>query len=81
MRKSVTNIYQIDDVKKMVKEVLREEKVTTTDDLVSLKNAILHELQGIRENQELITGYKDQIEDHDLRIGHIEKHLHLAQPE
>jgi len=94
MRKTVTNFYDVDDVKKMMKDVLRDEKVVTKDDLqqelskyatkddlVSFKDTILHELQAIRDNQELITGYKDQIENHDVRIEHIEKHLHLAQPD
>lgn len=80
MRKSVTNLYHIDDMRALIKNVLKEEKVATTDNLVTFKDEILHELQAIRDNQELITGYKDQIENHDLRIEHIEKHLHLAQP-
>lgn len=103
MRKSVTNFYNVDDMKKLVKNVLKEEKVATKDDLknfatkddlkqefskyatkddlIGFKDTILHELQAIRDNQELITDYKDQIENHDVRIEHIEKHLHLAQPE
>ena len=112
MRKSVTNFYHIDDMKGLIKTVLKEERVATKDDLVNFatkddlkdfvtkddlkqefskyatkndligfKDTILHELQAIRDNQELITNYKDQIEDHDFRIEHIEKHLHLAQPE
>lgn len=78
----------------LIKDVLKKEKVVTKDDLdqalskyatkddlVSFKDTILHELQAIRENQELLTNYKDQIENHDVRIEHIEKHLHLAQPD
>ena len=102
MRKSVTNFYDVDDVKKMMKDVLRDENVATKedlkgfatkddlqqelskyatkDDLIGFKDTILHELQAIRDNQELITGYKDQIENHDLRIEHIEKHLHVTPP-
>lgn len=100
MRKSVTNFYNVDDMKGLVKDVLKKEKVATKDDLVnfatkdelksvkdelkelviSFKDAILHELQGIREGMELLTNYKDQIENHDVRIEHIEKHLHLTPP-
>lgn len=87
----MTNLYHIDDMRGLIKDVLKKEKVITQDDLdrslskyatkddiIGFKDTILHELQAIRDNQELITGYKDQIEDHDLRIEHIEKHLHLA---
>jgi len=86
MRKSVTNIYHIDDMRGLIRDVLKKEKVVTQDDLnqalskyatkddlISFKDAILHELQGIWDNQELITGYKDQIENHDIRKEHIEK--------
>ena len=87
----MTNIYHIDDMKGLIKTVLKEERVATKDELksvkdelkeliISFKDNILHELQAIRDNQELITGYKDQIENHDLRIEHIEKHLHVTPP-
>lgn len=90
MRKSVTNFYDVDDVKKMMKDVLRDENVATKDDLkgfatkdelVSFKDEILHEIKAMRDENTLLTGYKDQIENHDVRIEHIEKHLHLAQPD
>lgn len=48
------------------------------DDLVNFKDEILKEIRDMRADNILLTGYKDQIEDHDLRIEHIEKHLHLA---
>lgn len=78
MRKSVTNLYHIDDMRALIKNVLREEKVATTDNLVTFKDEILTEIKAMRDENTLLTGYKDQIEDHDLRIEHIEKHLHLA---
>jgi hypothetical protein len=64
-----------------------EEKFATKDDLkafatkidlVDFKDAILHEIKGLREDVTLVTGYKDEIEDHDIRINRIEKHLHLT---
>jgi predicted CopG family antitoxin len=60
------------DIKNLKKEF------ATKDDLVSFKDVILHELQGIRTDMDILTGYKDEIEDHDVRITHLEKHLHIT---
>ncbi|MFH0749772.1 MAG: hypothetical protein V1917_02535 [Candidatus Gottesmanbacteria bacterium] len=94
----MTNLYHIDDMKKLIKNVLKEERVATKDDLkgfatkddlknyankddlISFKDEILHELQGIRVDMDILTEYKDQIEDHDVRIERLEKHPHLTQP-
>jgi hypothetical protein len=56
MKKSVTNFYNVDDMKTLVKDVLKKEKVATKDDLVSFKDEILHELQGIRTDMDILTG-------------------------
>ncbi|OGG23720.1 hypothetical protein A3A79_00745 [Candidatus Gottesmanbacteria bacterium RIFCSPLOWO2_01_FULL_43_11b] len=60
-------------MKKMVRDVLREEKVPSKDDIVTFKDAILKELKDMREEITLIVGYKDQIEDHEDRIDRLEK--------
>lgn len=137
MRKSVYTTYEIDDVKKLVKDVLKEQKVVTKDDLkdfvkkddlkkalapyatkediekfvtteelekileqyptkedlkqalekteksltntvTEFKDAILHEIKGMREESTVVTGYKDQLEDHEERIDKLE---HVAFPQ
>lgn len=65
-----------------------EEKFATKEDLkthetkykeivVSFKDEILHEIKAMREELTIITGYKDQIEDHEARIETIEKRLQI----
>ena len=73
MKRTVYNHYDVDDMKKMVRDVLREEKVRSKDDIVTFKDAILKELKDMREEITLIVGYKDQIEDHEDRIDRLEK--------
>jgi len=66
-----------DDLKKFAtKDDLK--KYATRDDLIDFKDEILHELQGIRTDMDILTGYKDEIEDHDVRIERLEKHLHIT---
>lgn len=90
MKRTIYNHYDIDDIKKMILDALQSygavnkkdlDNYSTKKDMIDFKDTILQELKTIRDNQELITGYKDQIEEHDVRIEHIEKHLHLAQPD
>ena len=50
-----------------------EEKFATKNDIVSFKDAILSEIQKMRDELVLIIGYKDQIEDHDTRIEKLER--------
>ncbi|EKE13989.1 MAG: hypothetical protein ACD_12C00724G0011 [uncultured bacterium] len=44
----------------------------TRDDLVNFKDSILSEIIKLREDIEVVIGYRDQIEDHDQRIGKLE---------
>ena len=45
--------------------------------VISFKDDILHEIKAMREELAIITGYKDQIEDHEFRIETIEKKLQM----
>lgn len=45
------------------------------EDLLDFKDEILSEVQKLREDVNVVTGYKDQIEDHETRIGKLEKVL------
>ena len=61
-----------DDLDKLVsKNVFDQFK----DRILTLLDKVLGELKAIREEQTIITGYKDQIENHDTRIDKLEEVL------
>ena len=47
-------------------------KFATKDDLINFKDSILSEIIKLREDMEVIIGYRDLIEDHDKRIEKLE---------
>lgn len=49
-----------------------KEIFATKEDLVNFKDAILHEILAMREQLSIVIGYRDQIEDHEIRIEKIE---------
>ena len=57
-------------------EVKREIK-SLKDLIIEFKDAILHEIKGLREEVAIVGGHKDQIEDHEVRIEIIEKRLSI----
>ncbi len=59
----------------VTKNDLKSEAKSLKDLIVEFKDAILHEIQGLREDVAIVTGYKDQIEDHETRIDTLEKKL------
>lgn len=82
-------------IKQIVRDVLREEKVVTEPDLkhaleefknefknivIGFKDEILKEIQNLRVDVTIVTGYKDQIEDHEDRITKLEKHPAISTP-
>ena len=44
----------------------------TRDDLVNFKDSILTEIIKLREDIQVVIGYRDMIEDHDQRIKKLE---------
>ncbi|MEK7597697.1 MAG: hypothetical protein AAB441_03580 [Patescibacteria group bacterium] len=44
----------------------------TKDDLINFKDSILSEIIKLREDIEVVIGYRDMIEDHDQRIEKLE---------
>lgn len=48
------------------------------EDLITFKDEILHEIQGMRQELIIIIGYKDQIEDHEVRLEKLEKNLPVS---
>lgn len=71
-----TDIAKLEE-KFVTKEEFHQFKKEIFDALISLKDAILHEIKGLREEVAIVTGYKDQIEDHEVRIETIEKKLQI----
>ena len=61
--------HQKDDLHAAVKEF--------KETVISFKDAILHEIKAMREEVAIVTGYKDQIEDHETRIETVEKKLQI----
>jgi hypothetical protein len=57
---------------------LKSEAKSLKDVIVEFKDAILHEIQGLREDVAIVTGYKDQIEDQETRIETLEKKLPVS---
>jgi len=47
------------------------------DTVISFKDEILYEIKAMREELAIITGYKDQIENHETRIETVEKKLQI----
>ena len=58
-------------------EARQDSKFATKNDLVDFKDAILHEIKGLREEITIVIGYKDQIEDLDYRVERLEKHTKI----
>jgi ubiquinone biosynthesis protein UbiJ len=55
------------------KDELKKVQKSLTDLITDFKDAILHEIKGLREDVAIVTGYKDQIEDIDYRVERLEK--------
>lgn len=85
-----TTNYKLDNVSKRVESLSeRVDSLSERFDSLSQKfdefknrifdllDKVMGELKAIREEQTIISGYKDQIEDHDTRIGKIEESLDL----
>ncbi len=43
------------------------------NDLLTFKDEILGEIKDLRDDVAVVTGYKDQIEDHEVRIDKLER--------
>lgn len=56
-------------------EKFTEARKQLKEDLVNFKDEILTEVKKLSEDVTVVTGYKDQIEDHDIRINKLEEVL------
>ncbi|MDO8497918.1 MAG: hypothetical protein Q7S61_05245 [bacterium] len=62
-------------IKKIVKELLDEQKEDLEEKITRFKDEILHEIVDLRDDVAVITGYRDMIEDHEIRLTSVEKTL------
>jgi len=61
---------------KLLKEVFATKddlmRYALKEDLIKFKDEILHEIRSMRQELIVIIGYKDQIEDHEVRLEKLE---------
>lgn len=72
-----TDISKLEE-KFVTKNDLKNEAKSLKDLIVEFKDTILHEIQGLREDVFIVTGYKDQIENQETRIETLEKKLPVS---
>jgi hypothetical protein len=70
--KSVTR-----NVTENVTEVFVEKIKEFKNEIFDLLDKVMGELKAIREEQTVISSYKDQIENHETRLGKVEETLNL----
>ena len=68
------------DFDALEKRVKKEIVASVKDDIVSFKDEILKEIQDLRADVAITTGYRDMIEDHDQRIEVLERKTGIATP-
>ncbi len=69
------------DIKKLKQTFATKEDLkgfATKDDLIDFKDAILHEIQNLRDDVTVTTGYRDTLEDHEDRPEVIESHINTS---
>jgi len=64
------------EVKKIVKEQIKH--LPTKDEFYTKMDKVITELQKVREEQTIQSGWKDEIADLDNRVKKIEKHVGIA---
>lgn len=60
---------------KLIKELLNEQQKIIEEKMIRFKDEILHEIVDLRDDVAVITGYRDMIEDHEIRLTSVEKVL------
>lgn len=53
-------------------------RFATKDDILTFKDVILKEIRDMRDEVALVSGQRDMLEDHEIRIETVEKQLHIA---
>lgn len=61
-----------------VTDIIAENNQTLRSEIVQFKDDILGEIVKLREDVAVVTGYKDQIENHEERITRVETKLEIS---
>lgn len=75
LREELKNFATKDDLNSLEKRM--GDRFATKDDVITFKDAILKEIKDMRDEVAIVGGQRDMLEDHDQKIGTIEKHLHI----
>lgn len=67
-------------LEKRVNENIATSEKRVNENIVSFKDEILKEIQDLRADVAITTGYRDMIEDHDQRIEVLERKTGIATP-
>ncbi|PIP14808.1 hypothetical protein COW98_05065 [Candidatus Roizmanbacteria bacterium CG22_combo_CG10-13_8_21_14_all_35_9] len=59
--------------KENLKEELQQLEKRLTNNIIVFKDEILHEIIALRDDFTMISGHRDMLEDHEIRIGKLEK--------
>jgi uncharacterized protein (UPF0305 family) len=65
------SIKDLEEIRKLIKEETKY--LPTKDDFYNKMDELMKELKDLREEVTVVTSYKDQIEDHETRIGKLEE--------
>lgn len=63
------------NVTESISEKFDQKLAQFKNEIITLLDKVMGELKAIREEQTIIVSYKEQIEDHETRIGKIEEVL------
>ena len=66
------------DIKKLktvfaTKDGLKKLEARLINNVVEFKDEVLHEIIKLREDMIIVSGHRDMLEDHEQRIGKLEK--------
>lgn len=71
------SVKDLDEIRELIKDATKH--LPSKDDFYKKMDELMKELKAMREEVTVITGYKDQIEDHETRIDKVEEILNLPQ--
>lgn len=69
----------LDEINKLIDKKFDEKLkyLPTKDEFFGAMDKLMKELKAMREEVTVVTGYKDQIEDHETRLGKVETILNI----
>lgn len=71
----------LDEIEELIEKKFNEKfkHLPTKDEFYTRMDKLMHKLNAIGEEVTVISGYKDQIEDHETRLGKVEQVLEIPQ--